>query len=181
MRADIGVTISFKSSQVRMNRNFITAIFIFTVFAVDCLAQEVGDSVRYAESIWSMKKKTAVLKYMQLSEAEKVAFWPIYESYSRAIQYVEMEQVQLLEQYSNFDELPVKKQDELSVRMLNNELALARVRRQYFKKFKKALSGEIASKFMQLDHSFRNMLHSEAEKDAPAMSVVESTMFTKNN
>jgi hypothetical protein len=129
-----------------------------------------------------MQKKAAVLKYMQLTEAQKAAFWPIYESYNNAIQYLEMDQLQLLETYSrSFDELPVKKQDEISVRMLNNELMLAKVRKQYFKKFKKALSGDIASRFMQLDHSFRNLLHSEAEKDMPPMEILESTMYTQNN
>jgi len=157
----------------------IVYLSVLTIFQVQA---QVNDTLRYAESIWSMQKKAAVLKYMNLSEAEKASFWPIYESYSNAIQYLEMDQMQLLETYSrSFDELSVKKQDELSVRMLNNELMLAKVRKQYFKKFKKALSGDIASRFMQLDHSFRNMLHSEIEKDMPPMEILESTMYTKNN
>jgi hypothetical protein len=166
-----------------MKRIYASALLLFCFGIGHTLfAQEVNDTVRYAESIWSMKKKAAVVKYMQLTEAEKAAFWPIYESYSRAIQYLEMEQMELLENYSkSFDTLPVKEQDQLSVRMLNNELMLAKVRKQYFKKFKKALSADVASKFMQLDHSFRNLLHSEIEKDMPTMEVLEGTMYTKKN
>ena len=129
--------------------------------------QNVDDSLRYAESIWSMEKKAMILKKMDLTEAEKSAFWPVYESYANAIQYLDMEYIRLLNLQD--ENLSDKKSASLTEHMLMNELLLAKTRKQYFRKFRKALNAAQASKFMQLDGDFRTTLRIQMQKESPAL------------
>jgi len=144
-------------------------VFLFLVvsWSPQILAQRVDDTLRYAESIWSMEKKSIILEEMNLTEAEKAAFWPVYESYSNAIQYLDMEYLRLLS-YAE-DDLSEKKSAELTENLLMNDVLLAKTRKQYFRKFKKALSPAQAGKFMQLDNDFRTMIRLQMQKESPAL------------
>ena len=147
----------------------LPAFLFFAVFASSQLtAQKVDDSLRYAESIWSMEKKAMILEQMDLTEAEKAAFWPVYQSYSNAIQYLDMEYIRLLN-YSGAEDLTEKKSAALTENLLMNELLLAKTRKQYFRKFKKALTASQASRFMQLDNDFRTMIRLQMQKESPAL------------
>ena len=149
-----------------MKRPLVSFFFLVSCFSPLC-AQFVDDTLRYAESIWSMEKKAMLLENMHLTEAEKSSFWPVYESYSNAVQYLDMEYIRLMN-LTEEEELSERKSGLLTQHMLMNELLLAKTRKSYFKKFKKALSPELASRFMQLDNDFRTMLRLHMQKDSPA-------------
>lgn len=149
-----------------MKRLFASLILTLFLYP-SLLAQNVDDTLRYAESIWSMEKKAMILEQMNLSEAEKSSFWPVYESYSNAIQYLDMEYIRLL----NFEEegMTEKKSASLTAHILLTDLLLAKTRKQYFRKFKKALSPAQASRFMQLDNDFRTMIRIQMQKNPRAL------------
>ena len=132
------------------------------------VAQKVDDTLRYAESIWSMEKKAMILEEMDLTEAEKAAFWPVYQSYANAIQYLDMEYIRLLT-YAEEETLTEKKSAALTESLLMNELLLAKTRKQYFRKFRKALTAAQAGRFMQLDNDFRTMIRLQMQKESPAL------------
>jgi Spy/CpxP family protein refolding chaperone len=154
----------------------------FTLLSVllcsSVFAQKVDDSLRYAESIWSMQKKAMILEQMDLTEAEKSAFWPVYESYANAIQYLDMEYIRLLN-YTPED-LTEKKAASLAENMLMNELLLAKTRKQYYRKFSKALTPAQAGKFMQIDNNFRTMLRIQMQKESPTLLSSLSRFNSRN-
>lgn len=158
----------------------ILFLILFTSFiSSHTYAQFVGDSLRYAESVWSMKKKALILKQMDLTEAEKSAFWPVYESYSNAIQYLDMESIRLLNYVSETD-LEPKKMASLCEHLLENDLLLAKTRKQYYRKFRKALSPGQAGQFMQLDNDFRAMIRHQMQKDSPEYVSVHNRLYSRN-
>lgn len=158
-------------------------LLILTLVAIgspDSHAQKVDDSLRYAESVWSMEKKAIILEQLNLSEAEKAAFWPVYESYANAIQYLDMEYIRLLTFAQEKKDLSEKKSAALTENLLMNELLLAKTRKQYFRKFRKALSAAQASRFMQLDSDFRSMIRLQAQKESPALVSSLSRIYLQN-
>ena len=154
------------------------ASVVFIVFASVPLCAQVDDSLRYAESIWAMEKKEMIVKQMDLTEAEKSAFWPIYDSYSNAIQYIDMEYIRLLT--LRHEELSDKEATSLTEHMLMNELLLAKARKQYFRKFRKALTPALASRFMQLDNDFRTVLRIQVQKGSPAVITSLNRLYLRN-
>lgn len=152
-----------------MKRLLISLTLTFTLSWFSPLyAQFVDDSLRYAESLWSMEKKAMILEEMDLTEAEKSSFWPVYESYSNAIQYLDMEYIRLLNM-TDEEKMAEANPASLTEHMLLSELLLAKTRKYYFKKFKRALSPDLASKFMELDNTFRTMLRLEMQKESSPM------------
>lgn len=139
----------------------LMVIAIFN-FSAPLWAQSLNDSLLFADRVWSLKKKAVVLEYLQMTEAEKASFWPIYEGYHTAIRYLEMEYIYLNATYiTEFQNLPGEKLEELSSQILKNDFQLAKLRKLYFKKFKKAMSPELASSFMQLDQTWRMRMREE--------------------
>lgn len=140
----------------------------FLMLCADCYAQKVLDSLRYEENKWALQKKQMILTHMNLTNAEKSSFWPLYESYHSATQYLEIEYIYLFSNYvKKYHSLSPGEFDNLLTQILKNDFYMARIRRQYFKKFKKALSPEIASNFMHLDDTFRTMIRLDLQKSLP--------------
>ena len=140
-------------------------IIISLLFVNVAKSQIVTDSSRLSETMWSMKKRKMVLDFMQLSEAEKASFWPLYEDYYESIRYTEMESLELLESYHRLQTTgqDTKLMDAYSKKILFNEILLAKVRKQYYKKFSRAITAERAGKFMQFDDTLRMMIRLEAK------------------
>lgn len=159
-------------------KQLLTCFLLSALLCSGVFAQKVDDSLRYAESIWSMQKKAMILEQMDLTEAEKSAFWPVYESYASAIQYLDMEYIRLLN-YTPED-LTEKKAASLTENMLMNELLLAKTRKQYFRKFSKALTPAQAGKFMQIDNNFRTMLRIQMQKESPTLLSSLSRFYSRN-
>jgi len=159
-------------------KKIIASLIVMLLWCPMLPAQKVDDSLRYAESIWSMEKKAMVLERMEMTEAEKSSFWPVYESFSNAVQYLDMDYIRLL----NYDEkgMSEKKSALLTENILMNELLIAKTRKQYFRKFRKALSPAQASRFMQLDNDFRTMIRIRMQKDAPGVLSAVNRSYLQN-
>lgn len=157
----------------------LLVLVLLSAFVVSASAQRVGDTLRYAESVWSMKKKAMILEQMGLTEAEKSSFWPVYESYANAIQFLDMEYIRLMNYISEAG-LKEKQLESVCEHMLENDLLLAKTRKQYYQRFKKALSPAQAGKFMQLDSDFRTLLRIEMQRESPAYVIRPDKIFSKN-
>lgn len=122
-------------------------------------AQSADKTILYIEGVVAMKKKAMILQYLDLTEAEKASFWPLYNQYCRETLDLDREYIHLLTTYAKgIDNLPKSKLRELSQRSFENEVERAKIRRHYFRKFKRALSLPQAVKFMQLDEDFRSII-----------------------
>lgn len=156
---------------------YLLTLLLIIVSVFPSFAQVVSDTTRFSESLWSMKKKRMVLDYMDLSEGEKAAFWPLYENYYQAIRYIEMETVEILDLYHrSAGTLPPDDYERYTKRILLNDLLLAKVRRQYFKKFSKALSPVIATEFMQFDDTMRMVLRLDVKSKAEEASLAKASL-----
>ncbi len=163
-----------------MHIRVATVFFLFLFLIIDSRAQSEIDSLMFTDRMWSLKKKAIVLDYMQFTEAEKASFWPVYDGYHSAIRYLEMEYIYLNAQYIEMQSSGSERElERLSRQILKNDFLLAKLRRIYFKRFKKALSPAQASAFMQFDQNWRNMMREELINGVYAHRA-NSKIFTKN-
>jgi hypothetical protein len=142
-----------------------------------CAQVSTDSAVVYDETLWMMKKRKLILEYMDLSEAEKSSFWPVYENYSMSIRTIESETLEII-MACNDPSLNLEGSDleKYSKRMLQNDLLLDRVRIQFYKKFSKALSPSRASQFMQLDDNLRMMLRMEVQNAASTSGQAQASI-----
>jgi hypothetical protein len=144
-----------------MKKYSLILIFL-SILCTELSAQSKLESLLYVDQVWSLKKKALVLESLQMTEADKASFWPIYEHYHNAIRTVELEYIYTHQVYEREQhQASGARLEELSGQILKNDLQLARLRKMYFKKFKKALSPQQASSFMLLDHNWRVVMREE--------------------
>ena len=159
--------------------------FILVVMATICWstlsAQSTLDTLRFADLRWSLQKKALVLSYMKLSEAEKSSFWPVFESYNSATRYFELESLMLLKKYSDANgEIDAQELESISHRILENDLRVAKIRRNFYKRFKDAVNARQATAFFQIDTMFRSMMRLQAQKDFAFEQMDLTMMYTRN-
>ena len=162
-----------------MNRYLFLLFFILSSF----ISQEtfvhiiVSDTARLSESLFSMKKRKMVMDIMDMSEAEKSSFWPLYESYCQTIRYIELETLEIIDVYHRFGKtLSQKEAEQYAKRIVQNDHLLAKVRKQFHRKFTRALSTERADQFMEFDDQLRSMIRFEVRKKAEAGEVAQASL-----
>ncbi len=160
-----------------MKKVLLTLAFFGIIALSVAHGQLVTDTTRFSESMWSMKKKKMVMDFLDLTEGQKASFWPLYENYSQAIRYIEMETLEILDTYHRTG-AAMKPADieRYSKRILLNDLMLAKVRKQYYKKFSKALTPDIASSFIHFDDMMRMVLRIETKSGAEDAALVKASL-----
>jgi Spy/CpxP family protein refolding chaperone len=136
----------------------ITLCCLLLACGPETTAQILTDSVGYSETLWRMEKRKLVLDNMELTEAEKACFWPLYENYTNSIEFVEGQCLEILAEYESASVIEHRELEKLSLQLMENDLYLAKHRKQFYKKLSKALSPEHATRFLALDDTLRQML-----------------------
>lgn len=126
--------------------------------APDLKAQILSDATSFSETLWRTEKRKLVLDNMQLTEAEKACFWPLYESYSNAIEFPEGQSLLVISEFNHAKGMSSNDVEKLTVALMEYDLMLAKARKQFYRRLSKALSIEHAARFMEIDDTLRQML-----------------------
>lgn len=134
-----------------MKTKFIlfTAILFLPLIGI---SQTVNDEIQLIQSAFGMEKRALVTEYMNLSEAEAAAFWPVYQQYEEERRANARERIKIVSDYAeNFENLNDSMLDDLVKRRLKVDSNRTKLHAKYYKRFKKATSATTAAKFLQLD------------------------------
>lgn len=155
-------------------------ISLLLLCAGSLAAQSTLDTLKFADLRWSLQKKAVVLNYMNFTEGEKAAFWPVFDSYNNATRFIELESLMLMKKYADATgEISTQELEDISRRILHNDLLLAKVRKQFYKRFKDAVSSKQATAFFQIDTMFRSMMRLEAQHYFASNQMMELARNTK--
>jgi hypothetical protein len=161
---------------------YLSVVLIVACFILSnsCLqAQESLDSIKLIHTLWKVEQTKTILSQMHLKESEKSAFWSVYNAYRRATEIFDLEYLQIMNLSQKHPNDPDGKETEmLFAALLDNDYALAKVRKHYFKIFCKALPPAKASEFMMIDNSLRSLFRLNLEKDTPLKAVSETTVYS---
>ena len=110
----------------------------------------------YAELLRSdvRSQKVAIFtELMAFTEAEDMAFWPIYRAYDVELSALNDRRVQLIADYAkNFESLSDAVADRIALGALDFEAKRAALKAKYFDKVKAALSAKQAARFLQVEN-----------------------------
>lgn len=173
--------VRFSAGSVMKFLKLILFIFSLLLIFIVSKGQTREESILYTESHLAMKKKAMILNYFQFTEAEKSCFWPLYNTYTRHIHHYEMEYYVLVNKLDKgIGKLDPRDLQDLTERLIQNDLEVARLRKQYYRRFKHALTPRKASEFMQLDNTFRTMIRLEMQKDPAPFELLAKEVYSKN-
>ncbi len=98
------------------------------------------------------QKKQFFATNMQLTEAEALKFWPVYDEYTAETDKIIETRVALIKEYSgNYDTLPDAQTQSLIKRWLQADDAEVQLRLRYIPIFSKVLPAKKTARFIQID------------------------------
>lgn len=141
-----------------------------TVFAQSAAKDEMS----IVQSIYGKEKTELVNAFMNLSDTEKAAFQPIYDSYESERKALGREKMRIINDYAaNYETLTDVKADELTKANLKNNLAFEKLYDKTYNKAKKVLGAKKAAKFIQVENYLQTTIKFEIQDSIPFIDELE--------
>lgn len=147
----------------------IALILIFIGFTASALAQDnPADNMEIVKEKVHADKKLLIAKYMELTESEAKAFWPVYDEYQAELGKLRDRDSKLIEEFSaNFGTMS----NEVAKNLLDDSLSIdsgyLKLRQSYLAKFRDVLSDIKVARYYQLENKMEAILEYEQAKRIP--------------
>ena len=113
-------------------------------------------------------KVELITNVMEFTAKESVAFWPVYREYELKLSKIKDGRVKLIKEYALvYDTMTDKKAKELVKKLFDLQEKRFKLKKEYFKKFEKALSAVIAAKFIQLENQINRIVDLQIAMELP--------------
>jgi hypothetical protein len=156
-----------------MKGKFLAAIIILTAGSLCSLYAQ--DDIQKIQEAWGMDKKELMRIGMELSGADSVKFWPVYDQYETERRKIGRDRIMILNDYGdNYLKMTNAKADELISRIFKNEEALNKLQQQYYNRFKTTLNAIQAAKFLQIESYLNSTLKSWLQGGLPVIGHLDS-------
>ncbi len=130
------------------------ALLLFTFCMVAFAnAQTNKEEVDYFQSIFGMEKKAVVAEFVKVEDAQKDAFWKVYDEYEAARKELGKNRIALLTQYAeNYNKMTNETADKWTADVIKQTSATDKLLVTYYKKVKKVTNPVIALQFYQMEN-----------------------------
>ena len=130
---------------------------VVALLALPAAAQTASDMQILAQKI-KADKKLVVAANMQLTEAEAMGFWPVYEAYQADLQKINQRLIAVIKNYAEaWNKGPVS--DETARKLINDAIAIedaeVKLKRSYVPKLEKVIPGMKVARYIQIENKIR--------------------------
>jgi len=152
-------------------RTIFTILFI-AILSNTAFTQTLDDYIEIARDVLNTEKKAAVAEAMQLSEAESAPFWDLYNEYSMEANRVHNQRIALIKDFANnFENMSDEKADELWQGALSYQQQLLKLKKSYYKKFKKIITPGKAAKYFQIENKIEALVNANLALEIPVIEI----------
>ncbi len=146
----------------------VAGVVLVLVITAPTQAQTVTDAVELTKQAAETQRQAVVTKAMRFSEAESVAFWPVYHKY-RADMLLQLDRlITLARDYAeNMDNLSDEQAAHILDQYLDIELKSNKVKRKYVKQYRKVLPEKQVTRFYQIDNKLDAVVRFDAARTVP--------------
>ena len=131
-------------------------------------AQSDKEDVRIALALLNKNKKELITRSIELNDAQKSAFWKLYDEYEDKYNNLLTERLGIIQQFvTAYDSLGDATASSIAERILKNTLQLDELHMSYFPKFKKAIGGTKAATLYQMELYIQTALQFKLQNELP--------------
>ena len=135
-------------------------------------AQSIDDYIEIARDVLNTEKQAAVAQAMQLTDAESAPFWDLYNEYNLEANKVHNQRIALIKDFAkNYENLSDEKADELWNGVLSYQLQLLKLKKSYYKKFKKIISPGNAARYFQIENKIEALINANLAAEIPLIET----------
>ena len=155
--------------------SFIAACIIVVMPAMRSFAQNnVDEEMQLVRDQWGVDKKQLIMQYMNFTDAESKAFWPVYNAFSKEHRKLMDARIALIKDYANhYTNLTNAKATELTNKILDNDMAVSKLQKTYYAKFSTAITPKRASQYIQVENYLYTNIKSMIQDEIPFIGEME--------
>jgi hypothetical protein len=118
------------------------------------LAQNnMDEEMQLVRDQWGVDKKQLIMDYMKFTDKESKAFWPIYDAFMKEHRKIMDARINLIKDYANnYEKLTNAKAADITNKLLDNDMAVAKLQKAYYAKFSTAVTPRRASQYLQVEY-----------------------------
>ena len=137
-----------------------TLLFAFVLFiALSSTAQTENDYLEMSREVLKVEKKAAIADVMELTESESQPFWELYNDFQAKLYTIQNKRIAIIKDFAeNYESLSNEKADDLLVNHLKYQTELLKLKKSYYKKFKKILPAGKAARFFKPKTRLKRLL-----------------------
>ncbi len=130
----------------------ITLMIAALIIAVVTYSQTNKEEVDLFQAAFGMEKKAVVANFVKPDEAQKDAFWSLYDEYEIARKENGKRRLELLEQYAKtYKNMSPEAADLWTKEVIKLQTATDKLIATYYNKIKKATNAVVATQFYQIE------------------------------
>jgi hypothetical protein len=147
----------------------IIALALTALFLTSSMnAQTDNDYLEMSREVLKVEKKAAITLVMDLSEIESQPFWNLYNEYQGKLYTVHNKRIDGIKDFAkNYENMSDEKADELWNNYLGYQSDLLKLKKGYYKKFKKILPAVKAARFFQAENKIEALINAELAEGIP--------------
>ena len=157
-------------------KNKYIPIIIFSIvtlcFASSMNAQSDNDYLEISRDVLKVEKKAAIADVMDLTEAQSQPFWNLYNEYQGKLYTVHNKRIDGIKNFAkNYENMSDEKADELWMNFIGYQTDLLKLKKGYYKKFKKILPAMKAARFFQAENKIEALIDAQLAMDIPMLET----------
>ena len=147
-------------------------VLAMTAFSLSLNAQSVDDYVELARDVLNTEKMAAVAEVMQLTDTQRAPFWDLYNEYNQEANKIHNQRIAIIKDFANnYESMSDDKADEIWVGFLSYQQQLLKLKKSYYKKFKKIISASEAAKYFQVENKVEALINASLALEIPLIET----------
>ena len=133
----------------------LALVLLIPVSSTEAQGLLTQKDIAAAKEMVERKRNFVVIANLDLTEEEGKKFWPLYDEYRIKIREVRMRRLELIQNYAerfNADTVDEKFADDAILEFLDIQSDTVKVRKRYWKKFRRIIPASKAARFYQLEN-----------------------------
>ena len=152
-----------------MKKFLVLGVFICTM---SLFAQTENDYTELVREVINTEKKAAITENMNFTDAESQVFWPLYNEYQGQMYKIQNTRIEIIKDFAeNYENLTAEKADQLWLAAQKFDEESLKLKKAYYKKFKKILPNGKAARLMQLENKIETMIDAKLALEIPLLEV----------
>ena len=145
-------------------------VLLFGAGLTGVIKAQTYSQAELTKSLIETEKKTIITKTIDFSEAESNAFWPIYKDFEKEWEEIFSSKVDLLDQYADhYGHITDEQALEMVSELVAIQIAEAKMRKDYLKKYQKILPGRKLARYYQLESKMTAVINYDLAEIIPLL------------
>ena len=150
----------------------INLTLLLSCFAVSLYAQ--NSYLELVRSTIKTEKKALIAEVMQLSDAENVPFWEVYNEYDEKLYKLNTDYFNVVMDFAdNFENMSQEKAKEIITKVNKYALDKTKLEKTYNNKMSKVISPKKTLRFIQAMNKIQVMIDAQLAAEIPLLESIE--------